>query len=230
MATNDPPEVLARFHAELALVELAARQVLGRAGRSVTLDDLRSFGREGLLQAARTFDERHGVPFRRWANMRVKGAMLDGVRQWASLPRKVYQEMRGVEAADHVLATYEEQDEKQPASSPEAADDRLGSYLAGMATAIAFGTMVGAPRDEVGDDGKSITPEDRLGEAETLALVRSVVAKLPDQERALIERHYFEGETLEKAAAGIGLSKSWGSRLHARAIESIADLLRAERR
>ena len=52
------------------------------------------------------------------------------------------------------------------------------------------------------------------------------MAALPDSERTLVERHYFAGETLEQAAASIGLSKSWGSRLHARAIEAIARELR----
>jgi DNA-directed RNA polymerase specialized sigma subunit len=37
-----------------------------------------------------------------------------------------------------------------------------------------------------------------------------------------VERHYFGDETLDQAAASLGLSKSWGSRLHARAIETIA--------
>jgi len=49
---------------------------------------------------------------------------------------------------------------------------------------------------------------------------------LPASERTLIERHYFGDETLEQAAASVGLSKSWGSRLHARAIDAIAKELR----
>jgi RNA polymerase sigma factor for flagellar operon FliA len=71
-----------------------------------------------------------------------------------------------------------------------------------------------------------VTPEDLLAEAEMMARVKAVVATLPDQERTLVERHYFKGETLDEAAAGLGLSKSWGSRLHARAIESIGRELR----
>lgn len=226
MASTDSPEVLARFQSELDLVDLAARQLARTATRAVTLDDLRSFGREGLLQAARTFDASRGVPFRRWANVRIKGAMIDGVRQWTALPRRVYQELRGVEAGDVVLQRYEEDDEGNPASTPEAADDRLTSYLAGIATAIAVGTMIAAPREHVGADGQAITPEDLLLEAELSSLLKSVVWKLPDQERTLVERHYFGGETIEQAAASLGLSKSWGSRLHARAIESIASALR----
>jgi RNA polymerase sigma factor for flagellar operon FliA len=222
----DAPEVLARFHAELDLVDLVARQLSRRLARWVTVDDLRSFGREGLLQAARNFDPSRGVPFRRWANLRIKGAMMDGVRQWTNLPRGVYRELRAIEAGDRQLAAYDEEDAAAPATTPESADERLTSYLAGIATAIAVGTMAGGPHESVDAEGRDVTPEDLFGEQEMLAHVKRIVARLPDQERALVERHYFGGATLDEAAASIGLSKSWGSRLHARAIESIAQALR----
>src|SRR5215472_14387100 len=131
---KDTPETLARFSAELALVDLCARQIGRRIGTVVTLDDLRSFGREGLLSAARTFDASRGVPFRRWANLRVRGAMIDGVRQWGNLPRRVYRELRGLESADRLQEEFDEEDAASPARTPEAADARLTSYLAGIAT------------------------------------------------------------------------------------------------
>jgi RNA polymerase sigma factor FliA len=228
VVANDSPEVLARFRAEIDLVDIAARQLVRRVSRTVTLEDLKSFGQEGLLQAARTFDSSRGVPFRRWANVRVKGAMIDGVRRWGNLPRRVYRELQGVEAGDRLLEAYDEEDSASPAATSEAADDRLSSYLAGIATAIAVGTMMAAPRENVDADGRDVTPEDLLGEAELMARVKTIVSRLPDQERTLVERHYFAGQTLDEASASLGLSKSWGSRLHARAIESIGKELRRD--
>ena len=48
-------------------------------------DDLVSFGREGLLDAARRYDESRGVPFRVYASFRVRGATYDGVRRTSAL-------------------------------------------------------------------------------------------------------------------------------------------------
>jgi RNA polymerase sigma factor for flagellar operon FliA len=223
---SDAPETLSRFHAELDLVDIIARQLGRRIARTVTLDDLRSFGREGLLHAARTFDPSRGVPFRRWANLRIRGAMIDGLRQWGSLPRRLYRDLRAFEAGDCVLESYDEEDAAHPATTPEAADARLTSYLAGIATAMAVGAIAASPVEGAERGSQDATPEDLLGEAELLARVRQIVATLPAQERTLIEHHYFGGETLDQAAASLGLSKSWGSRLHARAIESIASALR----
>jgi RNA polymerase sigma factor for flagellar operon FliA len=222
----DPPEVLARFHAQLDLVDLNARQVARRlATSSVTLDDLRSFGREGLLQAARTFDESRGVPFRRWANLRIRGAMIDGVRQWGSLTRRIYRELRAIAAADRVQETYDEEDAANPAATAEAADARVSSYLAGLATAMAIGSVAASPEGlEVPSPGE--TPEELAMAAELLERIKGVLPMLPSTERSLVEKHYFGDQTLDQAAASLGLSKSWGSRLHARAIETLTRHLR----
>jgi RNA polymerase sigma factor for flagellar operon FliA len=123
---------------------------------------------------------------------------------------------------DKVQEIYDEEDAAKRATTAESADARLGTYLAGIATAIAMGTMVAAPRPNVDSEGRDVTPEDLVGNAELVARVKAIVLRLPDAERTLVERHYFGDETLDQAAASLGLSKSWGSRLHARAIETIA--------
>lgn len=218
--------MLARFRAELDLVDLNARQVARRlAASSITLDDLRSFGREGLLQASRSFDAERGVPFRRWANLRIRGAMIDGVRQWGHLPRRVYHELRALAAADRMKEAYEEEDAANPPRTAEAADSRLSSYLSGMATAMALGAVANS-RDSVDVGAEDPSPEEIASQAELVRRVKEIVMRLPEAERTLIDRHYFGDQTLDQAAASLGLSKSWGSRLHARAIEAIAKEMR----
>jgi DNA-directed RNA polymerase specialized sigma24 family protein len=69
-------------------------------------------------------------------------------------------------------------------------------------------------------------PERLLARAQIAARVRAAVARLPDAERTMVEKHDLEEETLERAAASLGLSKSWGSRLRARAIDRLANDLR----
>jgi RNA polymerase sigma factor for flagellar operon FliA len=125
-----------------------------------------------------------------------------------------------------VLEGYDQETAAEPAHVPEAADARLTAYLAGMATAIAVSTLAAATSEEALGETRNATPESLVGELELLTKLRAIIASLPDRERELVERHYFGGETLDAAAASLGLSKSWGSRLHARAIESIGRELR----
>jgi RNA polymerase sigma factor for flagellar operon FliA len=221
-------QALALFQSELDLAELNARQIARRLGpSSITLDDLRSFGREGLLAAARTFDPARGVPFRRWANLRVRGAIIDGVRQWGSLPRRVYRELRMLSSVDAVQEIYDEEDAASPVPTAEAADARITQYLAGLATAMAMGTIAPEPAYAGGESAsRQPSPEDAIIHADLAERMKSIIAGLPEAERTLVERHYYGEETLDQAAASLGLSKSWGSRLHARAIDRIARELR----
>lgn len=227
-APRDKPDVLARFRSQLDLVDLNARQLARRmGGTTIGLDDLLSFGREGLLRAARTYDEAHGVPFRRWANLRIRGAMVDGVRKWGALPRRIYRELRAIESADSLQEVYDAEDAASPAPSAEAADTRLSSYLAGLATAIATGQVL-ASSDGGEAASLELSPEDAVARAELVARIKVALGRLAEAERRLVELHYFGEQTIDEAAASLGLSKSWGSRLHARAIESLARELRRE--
>jgi RNA polymerase sigma factor FliA len=221
-ASADSPEVLERVREGLDQVDAIAKQLRKQIGRRGTFDELVSFGREGLLSAARTFDPTLGVPFRRWASYRVRGAMLDGVRGASMVPRSVYERLRAVDAAHHAAEAAAEEGSASPPSSAEEADARLAIHLARIATAVAVG-LLAAPGS--GGTGESLDPnpsaDEVLGREETLAAVRQAMGALPDQERHLIQRYYFDDVQLDDAAGEIGLSKSWASRLHARAIETI---------
>lgn len=223
----DSPEVLARLQEGLDLVDMLARQLRRQCGPYVQLDDLASQGREALLAAARSFDPDRGVPFRRWANLRIRGGMIDAVRSHGNLPRRVYRKLRAIQAADQVHETAAEEQSAAPVTSPEQAaaaiSDQLGS--AAMAMAIGFLSMrSGEALDRARDTSES--PEEAVGRAELLAKIRAAIAERPEAERRLLERHYFDDVTFEETARELGLSKSWASRLHSRAIEGVAKALK----
>lgn len=226
----DAPDVLERFQDQLELVDIVARQVARTLGPVVELDDLRSFGREGLLDAARKFDSGRGVPFRAYANFRVRGAIIDGIRSLAQLPRRAYERLNGLSAALKVSEGVADDTFTSPASATRAqADQALGDHLAAMAAAITVGLI--APT-AVGDEGEHVqvstadSPEDAVSRAQLLTLVQEAISALPDEEAVLVRRHYLEGERFDHVAQSLGLSKSWASRLHTRAMQRLAKRLR----
>jgi RNA polymerase sigma factor for flagellar operon FliA len=223
----DSPEVLARIAEGLDLVDILARQVRRQFGPFVQVDDLTSQGREALLAAARTFDPERGVPFRRWVNLRVRGAMIDAVRSQGNLPRRVYRKLRAVQAAELVHEVAAEGQAAAPPATAEGADAALSDQLgtAAMAMAIGFLTMRSGEAVERAEDPRT-SPEEQVGRAELLAHIRAAIAERPEAERRLLERHYFEDVTFDQVAQELGLSKSWASRLHARAIEGVAKAMK----
>src|SRR5215204_2093142 len=117
----DSPDVLERFHSQLDLVQIIARQ-LSRSIRGVDYDDLLSAGREGLLDAARRFEPARGIPFRAYANFRVRGAIIDGVRQMSALSRRAYERLSALEAATLVSEGEAEHAFREPIGMMEEAD------------------------------------------------------------------------------------------------------------
>jgi RNA polymerase sigma factor for flagellar operon FliA len=227
---KDAPEVLERFETHLDLVEILARQIGRTTGEAVELQDLISYGREGLLDAARRFEAERGVPFRAYANFRVRGAIIDGVRAMSRVPRRVYERVGALAAASRVSeGTLEDlQVPEAPGAGAAQAERALAEHLAAMATAMTLGLLSPTVR---GDEGEPTplelapSPEDALGRAELLQAVREAVGDLPDDEATLIRRHYFHGERFDQVAEELGLSKSWASRLHTRAIRRLTKRL-----
>lgn len=233
----DSPEVLTRFHENLDLVALIARQVAGSLGSGVDFDDLLAFGREGLLDAARRFDAARGVPFRGYANYRVRGAILDGARQIAPLPRRIYEKLTASRAASQASEGELEYAIHFSPASVGAAEEFLIEHLASVATAAALslatsGLVRGNPSEPsafLPEHAVEPTPEEAFARAELAANVRAALADLPAEEAELVRRHYFDGENLDVAGESLGISKSWASRLHARAIGRLAKRIRALR-
>lgn len=224
----DEGDVTRRVTEHIELVPIVARQVRRQLGGALDVDELESMAREGLLAAARTFDPSRGVPFRRWANLRVKGAIFDGLRAHGGLPRRVYQRVRALEAASNVGEALVEEDAAAPPAGAEAADARVGANLATMATAMAAAFLAARSDglEEVEDEERA-SPEEATARKELLEHVRRAIAARPEAERRLLERHYFDGLTLDEAGRELGLSKSWASRLHARAIADLTAELRS---
>ena len=192
MATpQDFPEVLERFHSHLDLVDLVARQLVRELGRAAELDDLRAMGHQGLLEAARRFDEGRGVTFRRFANYRVRGAMLDGVRKSAPMPRRAHARVRALEAALLLSESAAEDAAGSPAqANPDAAamEQKLTAHLADMATAMAVGLLA---TPVIGEEGElsaletSASPEEAVGDAELRRILVEALEDLPEDERTL---------------------------------------------
>lgn len=223
---------LDRFHAELDLVDIIAAQCHRSTGRAVELDELKSWGREGLLLAAQRYDESRGVPFRSFANYRVRGAMIDGMRQTSHLPRRTFRRLKMMEAgmaySEH--AAPDVLGPPPPGETQRDAERLLEDHMAAMATAMAAGLIHSTAHGEDGevaalDAGED--PEEQVQSAELLGLLSKHIEELPEDERALVRRHYFEGERFDHVAAELGLSKSWASRLHTRAIGRLTKRLRA---
>ncbi|MBJ6763102.1 sigma-70 family RNA polymerase sigma factor [Myxococcaceae bacterium JPH2] len=208
-------------------VRSLAATVRKQFSAQLELDELMAYGQIGLLEAAERFDAKVGANFLTFAHYRIKGAIFDGLRKMGVLrgadARTAYQ---GERAAAYLgnLSDREQGASNRGTSFDDDVSD-ISNAVAGLALVFAAG-QDGAEAAGYVDES---LPADQRMEAEQLKnRVRSAIEKLPEKERKLLQGYYFQGRTLEEAGAEIGQSKSWASRLHARAIDKLKELLTEE--
>jgi RNA polymerase sigma factor for flagellar operon FliA len=225
-----PPDVRERFNSGLHLVPRIAKWYRNQLSLSGDIRELVSYGQSGLFDAASRYDASLGVPFRAFAQFRIRGAILDGVRELARLPRSVHERLRVLECAN----TYSELTSVGRAAGKDG--QLLSEHLAGMVTAIATGLLCtpASPHGSVQKahcDGNAIaidpaaSPEEQCLRAQLVARVIAAVNRLPAEEAHLIRCFYFQGKRLEDVAVECGSSKASMGRLHVRAIQRLTQRL-----
>jgi RNA polymerase sigma factor FliA len=217
MAGEDP-----RFVAEHEpLVRKIALRVRSELDLTCELDDLIAFGFRGLLEARERFDPSRGVQFTTFAHYRVRGAVLDGVRKMARLPRRVHQKRRAAEAIDWAIEAQGEARAATPEARADldatlaAVDDVLGKITATFMLAAVGQDESAAPE----------SPEEQLIGATERQRLRVALETLPERERIVVTGMYFEGRNLDDIGAELGISKSWACRIHTRALGLLREQL-----
>jgi RNA polymerase sigma factor FliA len=209
----------------LDLARKAAHLVYPRVKDAVELDELISLGQAGLAEAALRFDPARGVAFGTYAWYRVTGAIVDGLRRQANLPRRVWAKLVALRAASEYLEHRGERDlgATRAGTAPASGADALAAMHGAMsAIRTMYVTSLEAMRDRGFDPADDRAhPGEQMATGRLASRLRSALDQLPDKERAILTKHYWEGKNLLEAGAELGISKSWASRLHAQAVEKL---------
>lgn len=200
------------FRAHKELVDRVVRRLVRELDLSCELGDLTAWGHQGLLEAKQRFDPARGVRFSTFAYYRVRGAVLDGVRSQGFLKRRAYAKLKAFEAADSLAEQAAESGAEDPRASLAQRANDIDEILGRISAAYVLSAL------GQGEEHQGETPETRIVDAQSKEAVQHGLADLPEKEHALLRAVYYDGATIEEAGARIGLSKSWASRLHAKAL------------
>lgn len=205
---------------ELALVQGVAGKLRNELGLVSEHEDLVAAGYQGLVEAHARFDASRGVQFNTFAYYRIRGAMLDYARKSSNLSRRAYERVRLAESADRVGEGVAEMRAADPAGRADKAH-AVAALDAGISKLTMGFALVLAQQENA-----EPSPEESLIEKDTALRLRRAVAELDERERALLEGHYFDGRRFDEVAASLGISKSWASRVHAKALEKLKIAMR----
>lgn len=203
-----------RIRLGLPVVLAVARKLARRLGGKVPIDDLAGIGNVALIEIARSWDPARAT-FAAYAGARLRWAMLDGLRR-ETHGRTVTARAAALMASERLSEATADLPEPELPTTQEEDEASLSDLLSAHAAALAVG-LISVPEAPPPVE----TPEEAVGNAESAHQLKAVIGALPDRERALMERHYYGGETFDAVAEDLGISKSWASRLHERAIQSV---------
>ncbi|HTH39847.1 MAG TPA: RNA polymerase sigma factor FliA [Rhodocyclaceae bacterium] len=207
------------------LVKRIAFHLMAKLPASVQVDDLIQNGMLGLLDALGRYEEGLGAQFETYAVQRIRGAMLDGLRENDWLPRGVRREMRRVEVAIQKL---EHEHGRQPSEKELAAslDMSLEEYQKLLLEARGHQLVYLEDLSESGGDDYldrhlvSPTPDPlaALEDASMRAALAQAIANLPEREKLMMALYYEQDLNLREIGEVMGVTESRVCQLHSQAI------------
>lgn len=217
--------------AHLDVVQKAAKMIYVRVKEHIELEELIAFGNTGLAEAAQRFDPTRNTSFSTFAWYRVQGAIIDGLRKLTNLPRATWRKLVALRAASEYLENRADRDAgaaQQGTPPPEGADALAAVHSAMAAIRTVYVTSLEAMREHGWDAAESAPAHAENIDTQRLsAKLRKALESLPERERAIVTKHYYEGKNLLEAGEEMGISKSWASRLHAQAVEKLRTIVDA---
>ena len=215
------------------LVKRLAHYMMASLPRSVELDDVIQSGMLGLLDAARRFKDTLGAQFETYAVQRIRGAMLDGLRQSDWLPRGLRRSLRQVEAAIRKL----EQEHGRPPSEQELADALgmpLGDYQQLLQDARGYQLVSSEDLQGQGEESffDQYCADDRPDPLQSLldddqrSMLVKAVKDLPEREQKVMGLYYEQDMNLREIGEVLGVSESRVCQLHSQAIARLRSRLR----
>ncbi|HEY9721105.1 MAG TPA: sigma-70 family RNA polymerase sigma factor [Oscillatoriaceae cyanobacterium] len=198
----------------LPMVRAIARRISTKLPRHYDMEDLISDGVMGLMAAADRFDPDRGVKFETFATYYIKGAILDNLPKLPTVPAK----QQPVE--DEVILNEDD----------EVASDAVA--LTNKVTQMTYSYVLSldAPSGS-SDDGEDFNLLKQLGKSDTVQhemeleelqqTLRLAIEQLPIQERTTLRYYYFHHMSFSEIGQKLGLSESWVSRIHRRALEQL---------
>ncbi|MCC7549026.1 MAG: RNA polymerase sigma factor FliA [Burkholderiales bacterium] len=216
------------------LVKRIAYHFMARLPASVHVDDLIQAGLLGLLDAAKNFDDTQGAQFETYAIQRIRGSILDELRQADWLPRNVRKNLRRIEAAINLL---EQRFGRAPKEQELAAEIGvpLDEYQHMLLESRGYQLLHYEDFQESEDSDffdvfvaqNQVGPLDVLEDLRFRRALVQAIGVLPEREKIVMGLYYEQEMNLKEIGEVLGVSESRVCQLHSQAVARLRSRLRS---
>ena len=219
-----------------SLVHRLAHLMIAKLPASVEIDDLIQVGMIGLTEALTRFEPSQGVQFETFASQRIRGAMLDELREGDWMSRGSRKLQKDIE---HAVQRLEQRLHRAPMESEIAAelglslDDYQETLARVRGTQLVYLEDLGGKGDDddhfldryLPADAQS-NPESLLGDQRMRSALVEAIKKLPEREQYVMSMYYEHDMNLKEIAAVLGVTESRVCQLHSQSIARLRARLR----
>jgi RNA polymerase sigma factor for flagellar operon FliA len=231
--TRSPEAKNRLVEAYLPLVEYVSSRLSIGLPNNVAREDLVSYGIMGLIDAIEKFDMERGLQFETYASWRIRGAILDALRQGDWVPRSVREKAKRIEEAYGVL----EQRHLRSVTDEEVSEylnvtpEEFRQMLLDVSVTTIF-SLEDPIKDEEAEtrlntlvDDKALKPESTIHRQYLKEMLSKAIGRLTDKERTVVSLFYYEELSLSEIAEVMSLSPSRISQLHSKALLRLKGVL-----
>jgi len=223
----DPEERERLLLEHLPQVRYLARRIHDRLPAQVPLEDLIHAGVVGLIDAVDKFDPSKNVPLKSYAKFRIRGAIVDSLREMDWSPRRLRREARRIEEAHRVLKARLGRVPGEPELAAE-----MGmtlpqfQHLLGELRGLDLGSLQAestdskSEKDAIGyrTNVAEKNPFTQCLQGEMKSLIATALEDLNEKEKQVLTLYYLEELTMKEVGAVVGVKESRVSQIHSVAL------------
>ena len=245
MEMNEADDIRSKSPGELVteyapLVRLVAKKISYRLPPNVELDDLISAGVIGLLDAIEKFDPVKCPSFKRYSEIRIRGAILDELRSLDWVSRSVRRKNTDMESAKNRLshslgrAPTEEEMAEEMGVGVEAYHDLMTKLKPVFMVSVE--DLGGSPGDvkrnfdDFMRDPRAVDPYSQAYFARMKEALKESIDSLPEKQRVVVSLYFFQQMNLKEIGKHLGVTESRVSQLNSAAIKSLEAKLKRKLR
>ncbi|MCR2042745.1 FliA/WhiG family RNA polymerase sigma factor [Anaerosalibacter massiliensis] len=214
----------------IPLVKIVAGRMYNFYGSKVDFEDLIGYGILGLIDSIERFDLSKNIKFETYAQIRIRGTIIDNVRKLDWIPRSLRKKSKDVQRAMMEL-------ENKLGYSPSNAElakhmnmsiEEIEELLADISTfnVISLEDTLKANNEGVIDvKSREDTPEDIIEKKEIKEILIKAIENLPNKEQLVISLYYYDELTYKEIGYILELSESRISQIHSKSILKIKNYL-----
>lgn len=208
------------------LVKIIAGRLYTSYNSHVEYEDLVSYGIIGLIDAIEKFDQSKNVKFETYANIRVRGSIIDQIRSLDWIPRSKRQKFKEIEETiARLQGEYGEKlSDSHIAKALGITLDELNELMGEMSavSVVSLEEKISENANfSVKSENIAYSPEESLDEKETKRMLADAIDALPEREKMIVSMYYYNDLTYKEIAEILEVSESRISQLHTKAVAKL---------